>query len=191
LRQETRLAHEAIELRLNLDFRLANRARYGDLLAGFRGFYAPLESALLEVTGWDVLTPPLDPNVRRRVQLIDQDLAQLHSSPLAVPYTSVSRVFEPGSMAGALGCLYVLEGSALGGRIVARQAAARLGHDLPVAFLTSAGCDDLGVRWRSLQATLDTVPDVFGRSGAQEAISAACATFHELGGWLGITPDRR
>ncbi len=84
--------------------------------------------------------------------------------------------------------MYVLEGSALGGRIVARQAGARLGRDLPVAFLTSAGCDDQRVRWRSLPATLDGIPDVFGRAGAQEAIAAARATFRGLGGWLGVRP---
>ncbi len=191
LRHDTAAAHVAAEAAFALDARLASREAYTELLVALRGFYRPVEAALVGVAGWERLTPPLDVVARRRAALLDEDLArlgrdeqeparELNPPVLGLPTPVLP---TPGSLAEALGCLYVLEGSALGGRIIARQARRALGEDVPVAFLSSAGRVDLGADWRALQAALDA----FGADDAparRVAVSAARDTFGTLGAWL-------
>lgn len=84
----------------------------------------------------------------------------------------------------------MLDGSALGGRIVARRARQALGEDVPVAFLASAGRVDLGADWRALQAALDA----FGANDAparHAAVAAARDAFDTLGAWLKQEAPRR
>jgi heme oxygenase len=61
----------------------------------------------------------------RRSVLIRADLAFLTGAACTLPPAAVL----PGGTAAALGRLYVVEGSALGGRVLLRQITARLGHD--------------------------------------------------------------
>ncbi len=181
LREQTRAAHVAAEAAFALEARLVTREAYADLLVALRGFYAPVEAALVTVEGWERLTPPLEVGARCRAAWIDEDLARLGRdvrAPASAPTPPVT-----GSLAGALGCLYVLEGSALGGRVIARQARRALGEDLPVAFFSSAGRADLGADWRALQTALDT----FGAehpSARGAVVAAAEHTFRALTAWL-------
>jgi heme oxygenase len=69
-----------------------------------------------------------------------------------VPATSWSGPAFEGA-AAALGALYVLEGSTLGGRVLAGRARAVLGDDVPVAFLTTGGAD-VPARWAATRALL-------------------------------------
>lgn len=188
LRDQTRDEHAAAEDAFALDVRLASFAAYGTLLVTLRRLYAPLEQALGVVTGWDRLTPSIDPGSRRRTALIDVDLGALGISPLPTvrPRATLPRLT---SFSRALGCLYVLEGSTLGGRIVARRARVALGPQCPVAFFSCANSDHLGDDWRALQAALDA----FGRSApavSTEVIGAARETFAAMrrGLDLGLAP---
>ena len=189
LRLQTAEQHLAVEAAFALPAQLADRASYAALLGLLRGFYAPLETALGALTGWDRLTPPIDLAARQRARLIDDDLRALGlGAPPTQPTRQPVHWPELDSLAQGLGCLYVLEGSALGGRIVARQARAALGADLPVAFFTSAGREHLGADWRALQAALDTVVD---GSFAQEVVTAARQTFTAFGHHLDPPRDVR
>ncbi len=188
LREQTRAAHVAAELAFALDERLTGRGTYAALLLALRGFYRPLETALVDVPGWDRLSPVVDVRARCRAARLDEDLGRLGWDG-----GRSARVMTPpafASLAQALGCLYVLEGSALGGQIVARQARRTLGDDVPVGFFASAGRVALSADWRTLQAALDA----FGAADSAirpTVVAAAQETFDALGAWLEQEAPRR
>jgi heme oxygenase len=186
LRVRTRDAHVAAEAAFGLNARLADLGAYGELLVALRAFYGAAEDALGTVDGWGRLTPPVDVRSRRRAALLDADLCQLG---MTAPVGRASFVPTLGSLAGALGCLYVLEGSTLGGQIVARRARAALGAYLPVAFFSGPGRGEVGPRWRALQASLDGFGSMSDRSAvAEEAVVTARETFAALAIGLGRAP---
>jgi len=168
LRTETRPAHVAVEALFALEARLHNWITYASLLVMLRDFYGPAEDALARLRGWDQLRPSIDLHGRRRAGLIDDDLGVLAAAGVPALDAPDPVTCELGSLADGLGCLYVLEGSALGGRIVARRARLALGTGLPVAFFTGAGRSDLRATWSSLVRTIDTF-------GAQQPIGVRSA----------------
>jgi heme oxygenase len=190
LRRCTRDAHRAVEQIFDLDRRLVSRASYGQLLLALRRFYGPTEDALDQVTGWQALIPPIHIRTRRRAALIDDDLAVLGIDGSGQQQTGSNLVPMLGSLAAAIGCLYVLEGSSLGGQIISARARATLGEKLPVRFFGSADRADSGRDWRSLQLTLDD----FGaaRPAARgQVVRAAHQTFAAFGECLGSPASRR
>jgi heme oxygenase len=99
---------------------------------------------------------------RPRARLIAQDLAALGAKlpdmlPLAPPANPAARA----------GMLYVIEGSRLGGGLLARQVPA----GLPAAYLSAT---HLPGEWRALLARLDVDGD---RAAAAEAIESARTVF--------------
>lgn len=183
LRTGTRREHLAVEAAFALEARLSDRSSYSELLRALRGFYGPVEAALAGVAGWGRLSPPLEVASRGRAGLIDRDLAALGADgPASRGGSSPGPVLA--SLADGLGCLYVLEGSALGGRLIAREARRALGEDLPLAFFSSAGRHDLGADWRALQAALDGFGAGHGRAARRAVLESARATFAALEAWL-------
>jgi heme oxygenase len=87
-------------------------------------------------------------------------------------------------MARALGCLYVLEGSVLGGRIVSHRARVALGKQLPVAFFSSENRKDVTGEWRSFQATLDGFRFEHPQADRDDVVAASLETFAAMGLWL-------
>ena len=81
-----------------------------------------------------------------------------------------------------------MEGSALGGRIIARRARAVLGVGLPVTFFTSAGRLDPLREWRAFQAALDTWRLSADEFAEREVVVAAHETFGALKAWLDGVP---
>ena len=122
LRIETRPAHDAIERAVDLYGRCATLEGYTDLLVRLRGFHAVFETSASPLIADPSLFDP-----RRKLQLLDADLDYLGvASPLPEETTPV---LEPwiSTAEAAMGSLYVLEGSTLGGRVIARFLAERHG----------------------------------------------------------------
>lgn len=128
---------------------------YGAFLSASARALVPLELALEDagVAGW---LPDWDRRVRRTA--LARDLAALG---LEVPSFTNAAVATPDFGAGLL---YVLEGSRLGARFLARQVRAG-GHGLPLNYLTQGEEQDL---WRSFLAWLEK-PNVGTRTDAAEA----------------------
>lgn len=102
------------------------------------------------------------PTWRRRTPMLAADLTALgEAMPEPLPFT-----LPPGD-AAALGALYVVEGSRLGGIMLAR----RVGDPLPSAYL---GARHEQGEWRTLLAAID---DLVGEDGIAEAVAGAHATF--------------
>ncbi len=115
LRTETAPAHRAIEEMLDLRRKLSDRDQVLRVLCSLRGFFAPAEDALEGALGVAVMAG------RHRVPAIDADLRALDLDATAIrALPSCPAAGRSRSRAAALGTLYVLEGTRLGGRIIAR-----------------------------------------------------------------------
>jgi len=172
LRQSTAQRHAAIEQLLALDapFGLDH---YGRILCGFEAFLSVWEPALARA-----LPSQLRPWFlsRCRGELARRDLASLGLPRLPAP--APAHLFLPG-LPAALGSLYVLEGSALGGQVIARQVARDhgLGPLDGAAYFNGWGART-GAMWREFQQVLQAHEP--GPQGRAQACASAQATFDGL-----------
>lgn len=154
LRDATRDDHERLESRLDILRRISDVADRGPLVRAFLGFHAAMEAA---VAPWLADLPGLAFEARRRTPVLQRDLQDLGLAPGA-PQAGVP---APDSLGEALGLMYVLEGSTLGGRVIRREVAARGGEFKGLGFLDPYG-EEAGAQWRAFLAILDrhtAVPD--------------------------------
>lgn len=124
-------------------------------------------------------TPDLGVTSWSRAHLLVLDLTDLDEKPHDHGRGARASLAsaEPTGLPQALGWLYVLEGSALGGRLVARAAQTALGTTVPVAFFTGAGLPALGGRWRALRRRLDGFGLLAGDGATEEVVDAAGEAF--------------
>lgn len=175
LRDETRAAHERVEAALDWENRVSTRAGYADLLARLHGFHAGFEAAAEELVEPEFLAP------RRKAHLLRADLAALGWTPEAVEALPVRRE-DFADRAALFGAMYVLEGAHLGGQIIARHVAARLGltPETGLAFYIGYG-PRTGALWRAFQERLET--ESSGTSG-DAVVAGAHRTFDGMRLWL-------
>ena len=156
-----------------------DRGGYLALLGRLYGFHEPLEAAVARAG-----PPGLQPGQWQRAHLLRSDMAALGETDAGI--AGLPRHPLPGrhwSPAHAMGWLYVIEGSTLGGRQLARQ----LDHLLPGTdeagrkFLL-AGTGPGHVRWRDFCLALDaTGADSASRA---EMIAGATEAFHCFEAWF-------
>ena len=138
---------------------LNDRDNYARFLLAQAAAHLPVEQAL-EAGG--ISSVLVDWPQRRRADLIQSDLQALG---LQVPALEAQPALEDAP--SLLGAVYVLEGSRLGGRLLARS----VGGGLPTAFLTPCR----PAAWHELSALLDAC--LLSRKELNAAISAACGVF--------------
>jgi heme oxygenase len=178
LRDVTGQHHASIERALPLSsFGLAIDA-YRRILGAFLGFYEPLEAALIRVAAD---CGDLDLRDRGKVSRLRHDLRTLGLSDaglVAIPRCPTVPHID--GVPGALGCMYVLEGATLGGRIIQRHLGERLAIDEHSggAFFHGYG-PETGAMWRSFVARLNRQPPPFER-----VLAAAIETFGHFERWL-------
>ncbi len=146
LRAETRYAHEALETELDIFSHLGSDAGRRMLARGFHGLHAGAEAVL---TPFLAGLPGLDYESRRRRPMLDRDLAHFGEPPPAP-----CPVAPPASKAEALGLLYVLEGSTLGGQVIRKRLLSQGAGLDGVSFLDPYGAET-GRRWKGFLAVLD------------------------------------
>lgn len=177
LRAETRDAHEAVERALDWERRLGTLEGYRGFLARLYGFHVVWEPAAAALIADDAFLVP-----RRKLPLLLADLAFLGLTPAEVERLPRCAPVPMADAAEALGSMYVLEGSTLGGQILARHVAARLGLDAArgCAYLRAYG-GGVGPMWQGFRARL------LGVSSPQTqdaVVRSAAATFERLETWL-------
>lgn len=118
---------------------------------------------------------PLPP----RADLLALDLLVLGTDAASLPVCTHLPLIA--SDAEAVGALYVVEGSALGGAVLARLAGRRLelAQDTGTAFLS--GSAGLSARWKAMVATIDRTAEHHGVEGI---IDGAQRTFDAMETWL-------
>jgi heme oxygenase len=174
LRSATMALHDRAEAHLDTATCRIDPTTYAGLLLALLPVYAGIEQALDSFDEWSALDPPLDIGSRRRSHLI---VADLHT--LGVGARRGRTVAAPPRLevfGHALGALYVVEGSRLGGRVLATRFGRSTGLiDVDAfRFLRSAG-SEVGASWRHVLAALEG----YGADSASRAsvVAGATATF--------------
>ncbi|MBX7249044.1 MAG: biliverdin-producing heme oxygenase [Caulobacteraceae bacterium] len=157
IREETAGDHARLEGRLDIFTRLASPEGRGDLMQRFWGLYAGLEDRLAE---WLEPVAGLDYAARRKLPALDRDLAALGLRP------DPARRLPPPKFSGAveaMGFQYVLEGSTLGGKAIARRVQSLGLSGIGLSFFDVYG-SDTGNRWRDFRVLLERAcaPDPAG-----------------------------
>lgn len=179
LRDGTRDLHTAAEGTMGYLDRTVDEPGYRTFLERWYGFHVVLEPRL---SAWHRRAAVLDWDRRRKLPLLEMDLDVLgvdRSTRLELP--RCPRVPAAPTTADALGALYVVEGSTLGGRVLRdrlRQAPLRPGC---FHFLSSYG-PQTGLRWHAYRAATSAwVGDDVAR--AEAVLRAARAGFAALVAW--------
>lgn len=177
LRRATAQAHQALEDSLDLlrdDFTLAD---YVELLRGFDGFIGPWEAAVAASGHVDAA----ELASRRHAERLAADLA--HFGVAGAPPRRAGRGDLPAldSPGAVLGSRYVVEGSTLGGRVIAPRLQQRFGVDASrgAAYFGGYG-ERTGAMWRAFGAQLAAAPPHWHA----DAVDGALQTFGALQRWL-------
>lgn len=186
LKEATRPRHEAVEARLGLLRLTSTRDGYLSALRRFHGLHRAAESAFARVAGWEGVG--IDPEERRKTPLLEDDLARLGLTPAEIaalpPCSELPPIVD---LPTALGAMYVLEGSTLGGRYITKAVGAKLGLTPGdgCSYFASYG-DRVGPMWKAFGAAVDAfavddaVRDAVERS-ADATFAAVDAWFAEAG----------
>jgi heme oxygenase len=178
LRSATADAHRRLETALDLLAPPLSRDRFTALLMRWRGFHAVWEPAIGRHGALSGLMAG-----RYRLDLIDRDLAALGLSraeiEAAAPCEAAAGLAV--SAETALGSLYVLEGSSLGGQFISR--ALKTAPWLPSGGLTyfDPYGPETGVMWRGFQAALTAKSSLLADPQVEKG---AADTFALLQAWL-------
>lgn len=170
LRAETALAHRALDAALDFSPHTLDRGRYAAFLLGTWLVVHALEPTLIEVLGPGVL-PPLD---RPRRDVLAADL-----QALGVRLPTAPSFPLPRTVAAAWGAAYVVEGSSLGGVVLAKRVRDILGEETArdaTGYLGLRG-DRTKAAWTAFRASLATFDARASIGEHREACSSATATF--------------
>ena len=169
------MEHEAVEGAVPLMDAGLDRARYIAVLQRMHGVVKSWEEFALRAA-----PPFLLPMVveRRRLRLLELDLRVLGA---VVPAGDGPALPGWGSSAELLGALYVMEGSRLGGQMIARHVEELLGFapGEGSAYFRGFG-DRTGVMWKELVQMLTGLPE----SEEEVVIRAAREMFGVFGAWM-------
>ena len=177
LRQATAAVHARVEDAMPSLGALATPEGYATALRALHGFFAAWEPPVWR--GLAPLTEPLTLRERRKLPLLEADMralgldAELDTAP-APPALSIE---------AALGAMYVMEGSTLGGQVISRHTEPALGVSAAHggAFYHGYGVRT-GERWKAFGEALTEYVDAHG--GAADVVAGAVSCFTALECWL-------
>jgi heme oxygenase len=175
LRYGTRLQHAALDTGLNLQPSTVTRARYATFLQCMLSVVAPLEAALAQVSQWEHVFPTAVARRKTHLLVDDLEVLGLRASGPPIALVELPRIQ---SLAQAFGCAYVLEGSTLGGAVLARTLGLvlQLSPGSGLRFWTAYG-HELGSRWREFVTVLEEWAVTVEACERVSAVDTAAATF--------------
>jgi heme oxygenase (biliverdin-IX-beta and delta-forming) len=164
LRERTRDRHARLDAAIDFRANDITTGRYAAFLRGVLAVVTPLEPAIASCLG--------APTGRSRAERVRADLATLRAST-EITYVPLR---TPQNVAEAYGCAYVLEGSTLGGLVLARAVEATLGPTGPTSYLRLRGADTPRA-WKSFIERLGAFGATATAGQMNAACDIACATF--------------
>jgi heme oxygenase len=178
LRTATGQHHRRLETWVDADAAFASIELYRGLLERLYGFHAPL-GPLLEAAGATAF-PELLP-VTPRAERLAADVARLGGHPSELPCTS--SLPDVRSTGAAIGVLYVIEGSSLGGAVLGRRASAELGlgPETGAGFFAAESEAAVSERWQGVIKAIERQADA---DGISDVIAGAEDTYGQLEAWL-------
>lgn len=179
LKAETAPLHRTAEAKVGLPDSVRTKADYAALLRRLLAFHTSFERTLSDPLWGDKWKRiGITPEDHSRSPALIKDLSDLESREN--PHESESPTILYPSFAQALGGLYVIEGSSLGGKVLTPLFRALLG-EIPTHFFEGYGRGD-PEPWRSVQAALNRFQEDAG--DADEVVAGAEATFESFGNFL-------
>ena len=177
LRQETTGAHQELDAFMSAFLqKMTDRESYSALLAAFYGFIQPLKK-LIDAHIDQKLIPEFE--ARRGAGQLLVDLRSLGMEELPQLSGDLPRI---SSHESALGALYVLEGSTLGGKIISKRLKEGLGDDIPTNFYSSYG-PETGRMWKEFVSCLEMPAN---NNDPLQTAEAAKQTFSYFAAWLKV-----
>ena len=177
LKEKTEIAHQQLEKVLIERLKsISSVDDYLKILSGFHGYIKPLEDRIDNNIDASILP---DYNDRRKSAALRADLAHFNSSSYFALSSDVPAIQNPFE---ALGALYVLEGSTLGGQIISRMITQKLQlqENEGLSFFQSYGART-HTMWECFKAVLDVdVP----AERYEAVVNAAEQTFIKFKTWL-------
>ncbi|HEV2480551.1 MAG TPA: biliverdin-producing heme oxygenase [Puia sp.] len=176
LKENTYPEHQASEKKMIVALKkIETPAGYVHMLNWMYGFFAPLEALIQKQ-----LTPELLPDIdrRSRAEYLLWDIRDL--GLLNLEFRICRDLPEVDSVEQAIGALYVLEGSTLGGRIIADMLQQQLGTAVPTSYFNGYG-EENSRMWQTYKDFLNQP-----RTPEQQTaiLEAAKATFITLKNWI-------
>lgn len=184
LRARTRQEHQSLEAVPALACLLTDRvslADYALVLRVLHGFHRVLAPRILMcLSDTSPVCALLD---GQRVASLQEDLAWLGVPPLPdrQPFPRLE------TYSHAMGALYVLEGSNLGGRVIARHLSdsLQLRNGAGASFFDGLSAETARERWQILGSALDAAEPLIDE---EALLTGACATFRSLERQFGQIP---
>ena len=175
LKEHTRDVHAALEKKLLTHIQVVDNAeQYRSLLTLMYGYYAAVERQLESFK--DSLP---DYDRRRKSQAILGDLQQLGYATDALPVCHDVPIID--SVPSALGAMYVLEGSTLGGKVISRMLLRQVpALDGSINFFQGY-CDETMDMWQKFK---DHLHFSVNEPNYHKANMAAKETFVKFKNWL-------
>lgn len=170
------MMHEAVEAVLLPRLTSIQSSRdYAAILAMFYGYFQPLESSIQHY-----ITPTRLPDIRERrtAGAVLHDLAAIGHDDEPLPLCESLPVIE--NTAQAFGALYVLEGSTLGGKMIAKMLLKNAALNITPGALSffSGYKEETGSKWKAFLEALNKQEE------PAQVVQAANETFYHLKGWM-------
>jgi heme oxygenase len=168
LRARTATHHQGLESGLRIEERLSGVDTRGPLIDGYNTLYSECEAVLWPHL-WAMSDLTFFSRFRSRKILSKAELAGSGNPSADLVFPAV------GTKAGALGAMYVLEGSTLGGKIILKTLRSKGVSTSDLHFLDPYG-KDAGALWRVFLSVLEreTAPD---RTAMNECVLGATNAF--------------
>lgn len=179
LKRETQQSHLELEKLIIPKIKnIQSTIHYSKLLQVFYGFFKPVEVLIDEHINTENFS---DHNERRKAAIILSDIKQIEPTITFVPVANDLPKVE--NTTQALGAMYVLEGSTLGGKIISKMIvqALQLKSKDAVQFFSGYG-EATEERWNAFKTSLENYTTSIEEE--DQLINAANETFVKFKNWV-------
>ncbi|EDM37686.1 Heme oxygenase [Pedobacter sp. BAL39] len=171
IKEATRTPHQEVEKKVVLRIKnVRSEADYADLLKHFYAYFNAVEQAVAPFLTTDILP---DLAERRNASFIKSDIEDLGGTVDDLPAAAAPEIHN---LAQALGALYVLEGSIMGGPYIV-QMLQKGGLTKGFSFFSGYG-EASGQKWAAFTAVLNRIEN---EKEVEQALNSAHQTFARFG----------
>ncbi|NCD69302.1 biliverdin-producing heme oxygenase [Mucilaginibacter agri] len=175
LKEQTLANHQQLEKKLVGQIKgLTSKEDYIKLLQLFYGYFGGLEERINLFIDQNIIP---DHANRRKTESIAADITELGGTPADKAINN--DLPEINNAQQALGALYVIEGSTLGGSIISKMISGRLGLQNGLSFFNSYG-DNTHQMWAVFKNILNGQP----AESQPVVVDAANSTFLKFENWI-------
>ncbi len=180
LRNETKTAHQQLE-KATIPYikKATSEEPYAYLLKMFYGYFKPVEERIQSLIDSSLLSDIVE---RRQTAALLEDLKKIGASTHDLAQAEQIPTLE--SVPQAIGALYVLEGSTLGGRFISQMLMKQLDRSAAngISFFSGYG-EATDAKWKAFTQMVNEFAEQFPENKDQIVV-AADETFAKFGTWV-------